>query len=175
MLNVGAVCHEVSACIQPTDPDANFSQGLYVAFSNKSNKVENRNALEGHLQTCLQFVDDGVCTRLLFLTIGPHSQELTSYIQIYMDQSIPQAAVNITLKDGTLANTNYDSEPPRSPDSHISLTPSLNHTTFHSTKPLRSSYTVVGRSASSARCGVTRWYVSVVPGREGESDVAAEG
>jgi hypothetical protein len=92
-----------------------------------------------------------------------------------MDQSLPQAAVNVTCKDETMANTNYDSEPPRSPDSHISLTPSLNHTTFHSTKPLRSSYTVVGRSASSARCGVTRWYVSVVPGREGESDVAAEG
>lgn len=153
MLNVSSVCHEVSTCIQPTDPDANFSQGLYVAFSNESRKLENRNALEGHL----------------------HHQELTSYIQLYMDQGIPQAAVNITFKDGTLANTNYDSEPPRIPDSHISLTPSLNHTTFHSTKPLRSSYTVVGRSASSARCGVTRWYVSVVPGREGESDVAAEG
>jgi hypothetical protein len=65
-----------------------------------------RSRVIDHLQTCLQFVDDGVCTRLLFLTIGPHSQELTSYIQIYMDQSIPQAAVNITFKDGTLANTN---------------------------------------------------------------------
>lgn len=106
MLNVGSECHEVSMCIQPTDPDANFSQGLYVAFSNESNKVENRNALEGHLQPCLQFMDDGACTRLVFLTISPNSQELTSYIQIYMDQSIPQAAVNITFKDGTLANTN---------------------------------------------------------------------
>lgn len=116
------------------------------------------------------------CARLSLLTIGLQSWSSINLIQPIIDGSKPTSGCSkCPLRGRTLTNTDYDSKPPSSPDSHISLTPSLNHTTFHSTKPLRMSYTVVGRSASNARCGVTRWYVSVVPGREGESDVAAEG
>lgn len=77
--------------------------------------------------------------------------------------------MNVTFKGKTLANT--DSVQPRFP--YLPNT-TLNHTTFHSTRPLRISYTVVGRSASNARCGMTRWYVSVVPGTGDVDEVSGD-
>ena len=61
--------------------------------------------------------------------------------------------------------------------SHISCTPSLKITALYSISPLFESNTAVGSSATSASCGVIRWYVSVVPvpAAVGERDVEALG